>query len=350
MKNKARIYRQFEFSQRFFRFLLVDRIMIKKDNLVLITGKRGDGKTSLSLKIILGFSDMEAIEGHYNTEANKNSEVKKKYNLDKLQSFDLNHDMAFTRKDLQDLCKENHNGFILADEAIVNVARRNSMTKANKILHEVLTINRKNANTVFFCLPSIEDFDISILQYVTHWIHIDDRGLGCILMPEAKSIFGRKTWDIDRMKKIYEKFLEDNPTVQSVPYWLFDNFRGYIRFKALSKEIEKKYLKIAHDKKNEDTNGEAEASTQKAPRISEEKSVILDKLVGKLISGEITDSSEYYAFCSELEFNKDKLNREINELLAKKGDGRTANRVVRENKDNKEKKNIKDGEARKVIY
>lgn len=330
MKYKSKIFRQFEFTQQFFRFLLLDRIMIKKDNLVLITGKRGDGKTTMALKIINGFSNIEGLEEYYNKELNKRKEEKKEYKLNNFTPFNLETDMAFTRKGLQDLCKNLTRGFILADEAIVNAARKNTMTKANKLLHEVLTINRKNGNSVFFCLPSIEDFDISMLQYVTHWIHIDDRGLACVLMPEAKSIFGRKTWDVDGMKKTYDKFKEANPTLTSVPYWLFNNFRGYIRFRALTRLVEERYLKLANEKKNAETDIEIKLK-DRAPRIPQEKMDILEALTTKLMSGELTDSAEYYASCENLRFNKARLNKEVNELLAKRGDGRTANRVIKEN-------------------
>ena len=350
MKFKARIYNKFRFKHWFFRFLLVDRIMIKKDNLVLITGKRGDGKTTLALKIILGFEDMEEMEKRYNLEMNKNSEQKQRYKLNKFKQFDLENDMAFTRKDLQDLCKNNFHGFILADEAIVNAARRNSMTKANKILHEVLTINRKNGNTVFFCLPSIEDFDISMLQYVTHWVHIDDRGIGAVLMPEPKSIFGRKTWDIDRMKKIYDKFKEDNPTMASVPYWLFNNFRGYIQFKALPKKVEEKYLEIANMKKNKDSEEEEEKKSKKVQRISEEKIEILKEISDKLISGKINDTAEYYAYCSKIDFDKRKLNKEVSEILAKLGDGRSALRIIKENQEKKKIQSQKEVMNKRVVW
>jgi hypothetical protein len=173
-----------------------------------------------------------------------------------------------------------------------------------------------------------------MLQYVTHWVHIDDRGLGCVMMPEAKSIFGRKVWDIDRMKKIYEKFKEDNPTVISVPYWLFDNFRGYIRFKALTKKVEETYLNVANRKKNADSEEQEEAEgSKRTPKISEEKSEILNEICDKLSGGEINDTAEYYGYCGKTEFNKTKLNKEIAEILAKRGDGRTALRIIKENKD-----------------
>ena len=333
MKYKARIFNKFEFTHNFLRFLLADRILFKKDNLVLVTGRRGSGKTTLALKIVIGFDKLKEIEEYYNKEANKGKEEIKKYDLSTLKAFELENDMAFTRKKLQDLCRNTRHGFILADEAIVNTARRNAMTKANKILHEVLTINRKNANTVLFCLPSIEDFDISMLQYVTHWIHIHDRGVGAILLPEPRSIFGRKTWDVDRMKKVYEKFKEENPTIVQVPYWLFDNFRGYIRFGALRKDIEEKYLRIAHEEKNKDTEEELKKEEKPRQRLTDEKVKKINEIVEDLLSGKTVDTADYYANCAVLEFNRARLNREVTEILAKKGDGRNALRVIKENKE-----------------
>ncbi len=221
-------------------------------------------------------------------------------------------------------------GFILADEAVTNAARRNSMSKPNKILHEVLTINRKNHNTVFFCLPSVEDFDLSILQYITCWIHIDDRGLACVLLPNSKSIFGRKNWDIDKMKKVYDKYLEDNPRATNVPYWLFDNFRGYIKFGKLSKAIEEKYLRIAHEKKNKD-NEEGESGKKKSPRLDENTTKLLKEIASKIMKGELKNSEDYYKYCGELEFKKERLNKEVNELLVAEGDGRTATKAIRDN-------------------
>jgi len=349
MKYKSKIFARFEFTQNFFRFLLVDRINLNKDNIVLVTGKRGDGKTSLALKLLLGLNDMEKFSSYYNEEYNRSLENKTEQKLEGFKAFDMEEHLAFTRKKLQELCKGTYKGFIQADEAIVNAARRNSMTKANKVLHEILTINRKNLNTLFFCLPTIEDFDISILQYVTHWIHIDDRGLAAVLLPEAKSIFGRKTWDVDKMKKIYDKFMEENPGITSVPYWLFDNFRGYIRWKALGVRIEERYLKIAHEQKNLDTE-EEEKPVIKRNEMPEEKRTLLEKITTGLLEGKIKEPEEYYKYCGALEFNKQKLNKEINELLAKKGDGRNATKVIRDNKQKEEQSFEAQVKANKVIY
>lgn len=339
MKYKSKIYRKFVFSHKFFRFLLLDRVMIEKDNIILVTGFRGQGKTTFALKMILGFTDAKMMEEEYNKELQKTSskddeEIPYKQ-LRTFQAFSIEKDMAFQRKELQDLCRNLMRGFILADEAVVNAGRRNSMTKANKILHQIITINRKNYNSVFFCLPSVEDFDVSILQYVSCWVHIDDRGLGAILLPNATSIFGRKSWDVDKMKKTYDKFLDENPRTTQVPYWLFDNFRGYIKFKKLPKGIEEKYLKIAHEKKNAEMEDEDKKAEPKR-KFTEEQETLLNNLTQKLIKGEIDDPSDFYKHCGDLDFSKNRINRVIGELLAKSGDGRTPTQIIRDTKNKNE--------------
>lgn len=352
MKFKSKIFSRFELTQDFFRFLLVDRILIEKDNVVLVTGKRGDGKTSFALKSILGFYDMKRVEDLYNKEINRNSEEEKKVKLEGFTPFDFNLDLVFTRKELEERCRNNRRGFVLADEAVVNAARRNAMSQANKILHQIITINRKNLNTLFFCMPSIEDFDVSILQYVTHWIHIDDRGLAVVMLPSSKTIFGRKNWDVDRMKKIYDKFLEEKPGLTSVPYWLFDNFRGYIRFRKLTAGIERKYLQIAHDKKNKEIeeNEKAKANKEIKKTFTDEQEGILSKIIRDLKSGKIHDNADYYSYASTLGFTKDKLNREVNKLLIESGEGRTSNRIIQENKKKEKEEFEKKAQATKIIY
>lgn len=346
MKYTSKIYRRFVFTHVFFRFLLLDRIKNKKDNIVLISGKRGSGKTTLSIKAIMGFSDMEDTEKYYNKEKNisLDDSEKIKYTLSEFTPFNMEKHICFSKKELQTLWKEERMSFILADEAVVNANRRNSMTKANKILMEIATINRKNFNTIFFCMPSIEDFDLAILQYITHWVHIDDRGLAAVMLPNPPSLFGRKSWDIDRMKKIYEKFMEDNPSAPGVPYWLFNNFRGYIKFKALPTKVEEKYLKIATEKKNADSDEvELEENKLKRGQLPDQKKIIIEKIVKKMIEGEIVTSEDYYASSKGLEITKDKFNKEINKELFKIGDGRNFSKVISQNK-NKAKSELENKE------
>lgn len=334
MKYSSKVYRKFVFTHIFFRYLLIDRILNKKDNIVLITGRRGSGKTTLSIKQILGFADIKENEEYYNKEKNINllDSEKTKYSLNEFTPFDMEKYICFGKKELQDLWKQESMAFILGDEAIVSANRRNAMTKANRMLTEIATISRKNYNTLFLCMPSVEDFDLAILQYITHWIHIDDRGLAAVLLPNPPGIFGRKAWDIPKMTKVYDKFLEDNPSAPAVPYWLFSNFRGYIKFSALSKKIEDRYLEIAHMKKNGEIDEQEEKEYRtKRVEIPEDKKIKLTEISNKLLSGEISNSEEYYNNSIGLEFSKDKFNKEINKILFSK-DGRNFIKVLRDNK------------------
>lgn len=335
MRSNARMFRRFVFTHTFFKFLLIDRVEIQKDNIILITGKRGSGKTTFALKQSMGLSNFEKLEEDYNKEINISLEEKIKIKLENYCKFDMDRDLVFQNKELQELCRNNKKAFILADEAIVSTGRRNSMTRVNKILHQILTINRKNCNTIFFCLPSVEDFDVSILQYVSCWVHIDDRGLGAVLLPNMTSIFGRKAWDIDKMKKIYEKFMEDNPSALQVPYWLFDNFKGYIKFGKLSKEVEERYLELAHEKKNLE-NFDDVSIIKKESKVDDTKKQLLKQIAEKLVKGEINEKEDFYKYCGDLGFKKDRLNKEISEVLAMMGDGRTAAKIIQFNKNKKE--------------
>lgn len=336
MKYHSKIYHKFIFTHQFFRFLLLDRILNKKDNLILVTGKRGAGKTTVALKQIMGFSDIISNEQYYNKQKNIHlkEEEKIKYVLKDFTKFDMERHMCFGKKELENLWKEERKAFILADEIIVSASRRKSMTKGNKLIHEIATINRKNYNTIFLLLPSIEDLDLAILQYITHWVHVSQQGLAAVLLPNPPTLFGRGSWDIDQMKKIYEKFIEKNPTAQAVPYWLFNNFRGYIKFSAMTAGVERQYDEISHRKKNQNSNGVDEEETVKVRKdaMPEEKQSKIKNIVQNLIDGKITDSEEYYRASIGLELSKEKFNKEINKVLFSNGDGRTFTKIIKDNR------------------
>ena len=200
----AKIYHWLKIPLITIKEMLLLRRENEKDNVILITGSRGDGKSTFAGKVLFQFED-----------------------------FDPFKSMVYSKEGMFKLIKEK-NGFIWADESVVNAAKGNVMSRANKMLHEIMTINRDNFNMVFFCMPFVEDFDTKILQYVSMWVHIDSRGLGVVMMPSNKGIFGKRNWDIDSMKKIFDEFQKDAKGSVHVPYWVYPNFRGYVRFGKLT--------------------------------------------------------------------------------------------------------------------
>jgi len=65
MKYPQRIFKNVRIPQKEMRNLFLDRNQIKKDNLVIVSGRRGVGKTTLALKLAMGFTDTEKIQENY---------------------------------------------------------------------------------------------------------------------------------------------------------------------------------------------------------------------------------------------------------------------------------------------
>lgn len=335
MKYAAKQFKKFVISQEFFRYLLIDRILEKKDNVVLITGRRGSGKTTLALKLIMGFQNMESNLEFYNEEKNIHLEDSKKvkYKLKNFTPFEMRKHIVFDKEELQVLWKNERNGFVLGDEAIVALNRRNAMSRSNKLLNEILTINRKNHNTIFLCLPSIEDVDSAFLQHITHWLCVDQRGLAAVMLPNVSGSMGRQSWNVPKMTRLHEKFMDDNPNAPSPPYWIFENFCGYIKFSALSDKVENKYLEIAHEKKNKDSDeAEQKLSRPKRESISTESKQRIKEIVDDLLNGELSEKSDYYNYAESLNLNKPKFNKEVNEELFKRKEYRTVTEILKSSK------------------
>jgi len=331
MKYPQRIFKNLKIPQKEMRNLFLDRNQIKKDNLVIISGRRGVGKTTLALKLAMGFTDPEKIQENYTKSGRE--DILKNYT-----PFNMEDNLVFTKKEMESLVMNQRKGIILNDESIVGVSRRNSMTKDNKNLMRTITINRKNLNTIFLLLPSVEDIDVSILQYASMWLHVDSRGVAVLMLPSKQSVFGRAAWDVQAMKKLNDSVMVSNPRIKQMPYWIYPNFYGYILFNKLSPKVEEKYLEIANRKKNleavreEEEKTKAKASKNIVPDNKKEK---LLKIANNLISGQMTDSAELYSQCKDLEYSKMQLNKHISETLASLGDGRSPAAVI---KDNREKK------------
>ncbi len=335
MKYPGKKYWKNIISMKDFRFLLVDRIEYDLCNNILITGDIGSGKSTFFIKVASGFEDIEKLEKNCNDCLMKGQEPIK---LTGYTSFDMDRDVVYTIKSLQNSCMDNRKAIIGADEAVITLAKRNAMTRNNKQLHQIITIGRKNHNNLFLLLPSIEDVDTSILQYCSHWIHIDSRGLAVVFMPNPTSIFGKKRWDIDACRKTYEKLMENNPKMARPPYWCYSNFRGYMKFGKLSKRREEMYLELADRKKHE----EAKKNMEKKPKknkLDDESEGKIKEITEKLMSGELSNSMEYYEYCTSLQFRKDKFNRLINDKLLLLGAGKTASKLLAENKGKKKSSN-----------
>lgn len=249
--------------------------------------------------------------------------------LFQFEDFDPYECMVYNKEDMFKLIKKK-NGYVWADEAVVNAAKGNVMTRANKMLHEIVTINRDNYNMIFFCMPFVEDFDSKILQYVSAWIHIDSRGVGVVLLPSNKGIFGKKNWDIGTLQKIFEEFVRENRGAGHVPYWIYPNFRGYVRFGKLTKQQEKIVREIKEIRKNENLDKATQEEVVSEVKQFEDYIKHSAKKLAQLIAkGEIRDMKSLEINCEELKVDPIQIIKKCDAIFKRSGVGQTVKQTFK---------------------
>ena len=257
-----------------FREMLIRRKANERDNVILVTGSRGDGKSTFAGKVLFPFDNFDAYQSIVYTKEGFFKQLKKV------------------------------NNYVWADEGVVNASKGNVMTRANKLLFEGLTINRDNFNIVFFLLPFVEDFDSKILQYCSAWVHIDSRGLAVLMLPSNKGLFGKRNWDIDSMKKLFDEFQKENKKASHMPYWCFPNFRGYIRFGKLSKEQEAIVKEIKYLRKNENADKELQSEVvMQVKEMDNYQKYSAKNLAEAILKGEIRDMNHFTKQCEEMKLD-----------------------------------------------
>jgi hypothetical protein len=284
--HPAKKYRWVTIPLYVFKEMIIGRRENEKDNVILVTGSRGDGKSTLTGKILFQFDNFDPFQSIVYTKETFFRELKKK------------------------------NGYVWADEGVVNASKGNVMTRANKMLHEAITINRDNYNVVFFLMPFVEDFDTKILQYVSCWIHIDSRGLGVLMLPSNKGLFGKRNWDIDAMKKLFDEFLKENQNVHHVPYWIFPNFRGYIKFGKLTIQQKQIVDEIKTLRKNENLDKQnQEEVVIEVKELTNYKKYSSIKLAEMIMKGEIRDIEVFKMQCTELKLDFEETLKKCDSIL-----------------------------------
>lgn len=294
----AKKYKWHVTSLKDLKDMLLRRRANEFDSMILITGDRGIGKTTFAGKVCFLFEEFDPWESMVYTK-----------------------EAMFKRLKLK-------NGIIWADEGVINAAKGNVMSRANKLLFEATTINRDNYNIVLFLLPNIEDFDSKILQYCSMWIHIDSRGLGVMLLPANRGLFGKRNWDIKYLQKIYEEFLKNSKGETHTPYWIFPNFRGYIRFGKLTKDQDKTVKEVKSIRKNENLEKEMREEVKVEIKELENTEKYLAKKLAEAISkGEIRSIEQFNLHCNDMKMNPEVILKRCDSILKRNNLGTTKGKL-----------------------
>ena len=278
--------------------LLVKTTALKFDGLVCLEARRGLGKSTLAFHI------SRAVNRHPNR-------VKGTYH------FIPERDIIFTQQDMLNAILKRWYSTYISDEAILVAFNRDSQNNNQKKIIKALTSNRDHRNIIFLCLPSMSSLDKSVRNMVKLKITIIKRGLAVIQTPQ-KTIYNPDPWDTYNNEKIERKWIDNGSKPN---YTKLTTFRGFLKFPALTEKQEELYQRIKVDKRNQimTQEEEEELSGSDNPLKLIKTSVIADKVIQMIATGEINDRSQFELICKMNDKAPRTMMENINKILKDQG-------------------------------
>lgn len=103
----------------------------KLDNVVVVTGKEGSGKSSFAIGVCHAYAHLQGIE----------------FGVD---------DITFSAQEFLNRATHRKNGIILYDEAVQGLMGAQWQNKTQQLIIQALMMARKNGNLYVLCIPSFE--------------------------------------------------------------------------------------------------------------------------------------------------------------------------------------------------
>lgn len=110
---------------------MVHRHKIKLDNLIVVTGREGSGKSSFAMGLCWLYAKRMGIK------------------------FDV-EDITFSAKEFLNRSTHRKNGIVLYDEAVQGLMSSQWQNKTQQLIVQALMMARKNGNLYVLCIPSFE--------------------------------------------------------------------------------------------------------------------------------------------------------------------------------------------------
>ena len=189
-----------------------------------VSGKRGDGKSTLLFKIFNSFKN-----------AGFNQEKHQEYSRDKIINLLANQTFSY--------CWD--------DEAINSGYKRDFQVRAQKDMIKIITNYRDNFNIIGSAIPFFYSLEVDLRELIFIHIHVIERGIAIILMPLETSIHTTDPWDTKNNIKIEiqeSARLKRNPNAK-FRYDRFTTFAGYLYFGPMTNNQERRYKEIKKRKR-----------------------------------------------------------------------------------------------------
>lgn len=268
--------------------ILKERQLNKYDCNMGVSGKRGEGKSSIINKIFLRFKGFKPWKHQ-----------------------------VYSREDVMDLLKNHEFGFCWDDEAINTGYKRDFQNKGQQELIKLITAYRDNFNIYASAIPFFYSLDKDLRELIFVHIHIIERGLAVIFMQLEDNIHQTDPWDTKNNSKKEEKWQKkkaEDPNFK-FPYHKLSTFVGYLRFNDLTSKQRELYEEIKKEKRKSAFLTDDELQKQKEEDIKKRLYVLM-------IEGKLTEEGLKQT-CLASNKNYSTMRAYLNRRITDAGDERT---------------------------
>jgi len=271
----ARMFYHYGISHKVLCETLKQRIELKKDAVVLITGPTGSGKSTLAAKMCFNFfenMDNVRIPGE------------KMYTDD---NFIIDPENYAAR-----MITDKGN-VLFWDESRDGLSSKNWNKEINKTIVSRKNKNRKRGIISFVLLPHEGEVDKSFLKHVTMWIWIKKRTIAHVFVA-ANARMGGHGLSIPNIIDRQNKWLKENPTRRVVMPTIHPEYVGDIVFGAMTNKQERRYDNLVekHQASGKLSDEEQERMNPVLDKKEIEKKIPL--LLDAVASGDIKSKRELW--------------------------------------------------------
>lgn len=158
-----------------------------RDITIVISGEKGNGKSSLAYHLAKEFDPNFSIERNFIFHANYDTIYAKIFQLE--------------------------NSAIVIDEAIDIFYKLDWMNEIQNALIKLFTKTRHRHNIIILCIPLFTELRKSFRNYlVDFWIHIPIRSLN-LFFTKTPNTFGSDPWELDRKNKLFRSCISSAPAL-----------------------------------------------------------------------------------------------------------------------------------------
>ena len=228
----------------------------KFDMIIAVSGARGNSKSSFLFKF-----------------------------FSRIKGFRPWKHQIYSRKDVMKLLEGSKKGCIFDDEAIRTGYKRNFFDQDQKLLIQMLNMYRDNFNIYGLAVPNFYNLDKDLRDLIKIHIHMVERGLGVVHVPNEGSLYSEDKWDIKQNKRIEDSWAKarmKNPNY-SPKYNRLTTFRGYLKFTDLTEKQRVLYEDVKVTKRK--------AVYEEEMKQDDDGGGLYDRLLKRIKEGEITNKA-----------------------------------------------------------